>query len=439
MPDTHLRQLIDTLLDAAGAAFRAHEHAAAASKLDAAVRLDPGHPGTRLLQAKLSLHHEDPRGALEALDAIEQHASGVDDRPDVALTRYAALVALGKREEAIEVLEALSRRLPSEPRVIEPLAELYLETGRAYEAAAALRRLVHLRPGDPRAERQLARALETVDPQAAIGQLCRCIEAADTADRPPLRLRVARLCREQGRLTEALIHYDALLANHPGGEGRPDEPRLWIEAGRVSDELGDLRGARRRLKRALSLGGRDQEQAAAALAVVEMHAGEIGKAGRLWKRATRSRGQTLAAKAWAGLLVCAESAGRTKLAKRAERELDLRVSRTDARRLLATMWQSAASGKAVAEAASQKGVRDDDDPQSSPLRSLLAATAATMSRLRTEHPDRADVQYHTAVAADMLGDADLAQEAAGKALQINPRYAAARGLAGRMGYVEWVQ
>ncbi len=430
MPDTHLRQQLDGLLDAAGAAFRSHDHAAAAAKLDEAVKLDPGHPGARLLQAKLLLHRDEPHEALAALDAIEQHAAARDPRPDVALVRFAALVSSGHREQAVDLLESLAVRLPNEPRVIEPLAGLYLDAGRKVDAATVLRRLVHLRPGDVRAARQLARVLETTDGQGAIRLLTAIHETARTADRPPLRLRLARLCRREGRLTEALEHYDALTADSP--EGRPTEPRLWIEAGRVSDELGDVRGARQRLRRAVALGGPERHRAATALAVVEMHAGDLGKAAKMWRTVTVARDQTMAAKAWAGLLVCGEAAGRPRLATRAEIELDRRVSRADARRLLATLWQSASSGLAIVAAASDDQAKRIQPDAGSPLRTLLASAARTLERVRGDYPARADLQFHRAVAADCLGDRLLAMEAVTRAVEINPRYQAAKQLKTRL-------
>ncbi len=234
-----------------------------------------------------------------------------------------------------------------------------------------------------------------------------------------LRLASARRCVTEGRLADAGALYAELCARCPA------DATVWFEAGRLSDSLGDAASAERRLEHAASLPGPHRAAALQLLAITHLRTGRPGRAARVW---LRIRGHApnqavMAPEAWAGLLVCALIENRPRLRHRALRELRLHTSRRERRRMVAERWLDAAPTLALRDAA----------PTASPLRTLLAQSAATLARAAKQYPMRADIHHHHAVCAAKLGRFDEAAAANERALRINRAYTDATRMKLRLG------
>ncbi len=239
----------------------------------------------------------------------------------------------------------------------------------------------------------------------------------------PLGDEAARDLWKRGSLAEAEELYASMLLR------RPRDPRLLLDAGRLSDELGRTDEAIERLRRAIasseshpSIG----EEARATLAKVLMHRGAFAEAAGVWWRLARQGADR--ARGWAGLATCAHFAGQSRLVRRCENKLAGKVSRQERRRLLAEMWVHGAGGDLDLAPA-----RPAPAPVGqSPLIRLLRASSRTLRHHATLHRGRADTHFHVAVCAEALGEIHVAETAIRHALEINPRYAAARAFGARL-------
>jgi predicted Zn-dependent protease len=86
----------------------------------------------------------------------------VELEPEASRYTYVYAVALhsgGRVDEAIDLLQAASRRWPYDRDVLMALASFQLETGRRQDAQATARRLVAAYPGDPQVAVLAAQAL----------------------------------------------------------------------------------------------------------------------------------------------------------------------------------------------------------------------------------------------------------------------------------------
>ena len=266
--------------------------------------------------------------------------------------------------------------------------------------------LLNLSPSPGASRRLLAELVSETDADAVAKLLL--ADDADLGD-PAIRLRVARLYHQNGRLRDAEESYRALLAECP------DEAILWHESGVLADEIGAADLAVQRLTRSLSLCGEDACDVMTALAKAFMHAGHMRQACRYWLRLTRRRSQ-----AWAGVLVCALCIGKQRLEQKAARVLTVHTSLYEQRQLLAGLWHHASVGVQLNRIAD--GHYTHQCSQKSPLSSLLNHAANSFKAHAEACPDRADTYYHAAVCLEALGRRDESDRAVQEALQINPRY-----------------
>lgn len=234
----------------------------------------------------------------------------------------------------------------------------------------------------------------------------------------PTEREQAQAMRQRGDLASAETLYTKLLARHP------DDAALWLDAGLLADEMGEAETAIARLRHAATMNDAGRAAAWGALATVLMHAGRTVEAGGAWWRAVRR--DPLDARAWVGLMLCAHVAGRARLVRRIDRRLDGRASRQQRRQTAAELWPHVAASVAL---------RDAEVAQhrpASPLMALLRQSARALERLAQRHPDRADARFHLAICHEALGQTHTAAASLQRALDINPRYAAAQTMAERI-------
>jgi len=403
-------------LDRALAALDANLPERADTHIDQCLQLDPGNLLARVAQARVALANNRPQQALTALDGADLYDSGGRDCPDIAMLRAQTLIRCNLDDMARAELLRLTEQLPDDVRPHRMLAELFICGEMLDDAIEQMRHVVRLEPTNSVARRTLAELLQERDPEASSYLLLHDDAAASN---PVAQLLAARLCRKAGRLRDAQELYDVLL------EDRPDDPTVWIDAGELADAMGADTLAIARLERAVELASSDRSTAIASLARAHMHAGRLATAGRCWWRSARYRQDNV--HAWAGLLVCSLACGKSTLAGRARKTLDLHWSKTEHRAAIADIWPDACCGVVV-----RQNICTDATPTpqiASPLNDLLAGAAEAFERYGNEQPARADTCYHLALCRDALGQKDDATRAVQAAIRINPSYAAAQDLA----------
>jgi tetratricopeptide (TPR) repeat protein len=382
---------------------------AAEAHVSDALRLCPGLPAARLLEARIHLRRQRAGAALASLDALDRYRTQDRSTPETAFLRAQALLDAGLNDLALTLLRKLAAEYADDVRPHRMLAGLLLKRGATAEAVIHLRRVVELAPSDRGSRILLAEAIGADKPQDAVDAL-----GQDPADGDEDHLRLARWLRRAGREREAEELYVRLLRDIR------DDAGLWIEAGELADALGAYVLAVQRLGRAVALGGAERARALAALARVHMHAGRFATAGRCWFTALRRGANQL--EAAAGLIVCAQAADRPRLARRMVRVLNQRSGENERRHVLARQWFHAAGGREIAR------LRLDDPGAASPLAGLLTTAMQTLEQASRENPGRADTHYHLATCQAALGDAPAAAQEVQAALSINPRYKAAENL-----------
>jgi len=409
---------VQHLLDRALAALDAGMPEQATADLDQCLRIEPGNLCARLAQARAALAVNLPRKALSELDGAHLYDPDRSGQPEVAMLRALTLVRCNLDDMARGELGKLVERFPDDIRPRRMLAELCIRNGLFDEAAEQMRHVVRLEPTNATARRTLAGLIQKSDPQTSIELLLQDTEAPS----PVTQLLAARLCHEVGRLRDAEEIYDKLLV------GRPDDPTVWLEAGKLADATGADSLAVARLEHAVALADNGKDVALAALALSHMHAGRLEEAGRCWWRSARCR--TDNPNAWAGLLVCAIACERTTLADRAGHMLELHWSRSERRAAIADLWPHAAGGMVIRQNTSDR-VQTASEADG-PLKDLLATAVQTLTSHAQSEPNRADTHYHLAVCCDALEEEEAACQSVRTALQINPTYAAAADLARRL-------
>jgi Flp pilus assembly protein TadD len=85
-------------------------------------------------------------------------ARGLPDRPRVHYNLGLLLQQLGEQEKAERELRHAVELSPEDFDLVFALAYFYAESGRPAEAGALARRMVELRPADPRGHRLLEQA-----------------------------------------------------------------------------------------------------------------------------------------------------------------------------------------------------------------------------------------------------------------------------------------
>ncbi|WP_169978340.1 tetratricopeptide repeat protein [Tautonia rosea] len=129
-------------------------YALSAKTLEASLLLAPNDSEARLWLAEALYLSGDPAASLEQLEICRQDEGGRNDRVEVA--RAECLRALGRTEEAAEVLDQLLDRSPNDADALRLRAELALERGAIDQAADLLNRAVTESPSDWRIHYQLS-------------------------------------------------------------------------------------------------------------------------------------------------------------------------------------------------------------------------------------------------------------------------------------------
>ena len=142
-----------------------------------------------------------------------------------------------------------------------------------------------------------------------------------------------------------------------------------------------------------------------------MHAGRPQHAAWHWWRRIRRAGRD--AEAWAGLIVCAHTAGRGRLAQRAQARCRQRLDPDARHHALAQAWHHLAPTRVA---------RNGPSSAPSPLTELLQRSTRVLADAAEAHPGRADVHYHHARCLAGLGARGRASVAVDQALAINPKY-----------------
>lgn len=397
---------VQEALERATTAFDAQLPQLAIQYARQALDREPHNLKARLIQAQAQLAMNCPQDALDALDAAGYHDAMGARGPQAGLLRAAALARCDRNDLARVQLAHVIAQCPDDDRAYRLLAQVCLKTGDGNGAIENLRQVQRLAPSDQAVTRVLAQLLDS-DGAELIG-------AAD----PASKLRLAQTFRRAKRDRDAQeIYIDLLQCQDEDGE-------LWLEAGRLSDELGADAQTIERLEHAARLSAADDVTVFCALAQAHMHAGRFCAAGHRWWQVARR--ESACVMAWAGLLVCALCCNRKRAAHYAQHNLDRRSSKAERRALLANLWQHAAMGKIIAP-------HDEQNPTSALLLDrLLDSAAAALTDHAAQHPHRADTHYHLAVCRDGLGHEAAAQQHVDNALRINPNYQAARSLADRL-------
>ncbi|HYN78926.1 MAG TPA: tetratricopeptide repeat protein, partial [Lamprocystis sp. (in: g-proteobacteria)] len=190
------------------AAARQGHYAQAEDLLKQFRSLSPTDPAGVELQADILL----ARGQAVEAERVIRPVSGLDGTARAAELLFDALLAQGRREEALVVVEDLSRRFPREPRFALALVDGQFAAG-----------------NKPAARAEIARLLREVP------------------DSQRVQLAVARIQLRRGDSVSALAQARALIANHAQV---PAVQQLWGDA---LVATGDAAGARAAYARALEL------------------------------------------------------------------------------------------------------------------------------------------------------------------------------------------
>jgi tetratricopeptide (TPR) repeat protein len=206
--------------------------------LERAVETFQGRPEAAALTvtaARVRLETGDAAGALELLQQAERAGE------EVALTRAAALVALGRRREAIQVLESAVARHPSDPELAFALAGNWLGENKPALARAALERLKPFLTGSGQHTRLLLAEAHTYRVE---GRAVRALELVENAVRlaptdPGLHRQAAEMYEGMQRPQEALRELEAAVRV---SEAPADAATLaWMARLRAASEAATFR------------------------------------------------------------------------------------------------------------------------------------------------------------------------------------------------------
>jgi len=205
--------------------------------LDRAVETFEGRPEAAALivtAARLRLEAGDAAGALELLQQAERAGQ------EVALTRAGALVALGRRREAIQVLESAIARHPSDPELAFALAGNWLGENKPALARAALERLKPFLSGPGQRIQLLLAEAQTYRVE---GRAVRALDLVQNAVRlaptdPGLHHQAAELYESMQRPDEALREVEAAVRL---SEAPADAATVaWMERLRAASEAATI-------------------------------------------------------------------------------------------------------------------------------------------------------------------------------------------------------
>lgn len=412
--------LLQQRLDEATASLEAGFVHDAAAAIRQAVLDAPHSADARLLEARIELARDQPEKALAALDAHDLHHPDGRHLPQVALLRSEALCRTKKHDRlALDLLGKFIADHPDDLRPRRLIARLLERMDRGSEAIVHLSHILTQCPTDHVTRRMLAAQLARINPQQAAEALEESMDQGDST--LSVKLRVARLYHQAGRLHDAEVMYRQLLVFHA------TDPLLWQEAAELAAESGAMDLALHRLEQAIHVAGRPSVKLLEMLATQLMRSGRIARAGRQWWKLHRLH-NSCDVQAGAGLLVCALAQGRKGIVRRAHRALGLHASRDERRQAVMHAWSLAAGGQVIASHL-YKPVRAPRAEEShNVLAGLLERSIDKLATHASRHPGRADAHYHLAnchAAADQQQQALAAVE---RALDINPSYALASKL-----------
>ena len=224
----------------------------------------------------------------------------------------------------------------------------------------------------------------------------------------------ARLHHKLEQLFEAETLYDKLINSDIS------DPIIFIEAGKLADEMGENQRAVSRLQKVTTCNEKIAFEAYCELAIVHMHGGRFEQAGVSWWKASRlNRTQS---RPWAGVLVCALASNKATLVARASEMLDQRCNPITRRELVAGLWTHAACGKTINEQTRKKEL---EVQIASPLESMLSYASTILAEHADRFPSRADTWYHLANCQRANDQMEDALNSVKEAIQINPKYTSA--------------
>lgn len=203
-PHEHVRRA--RLLRAAG---RVRD---ALSELEAAARLKPDDVAILLEQGELYLALEEVTDAHDCYQLALAHAP---DQPVALLGLARTLRAAGSLDAAEECIERAARVAPTAPEIWLEAAAIHGRRDEAAEAVVAYRRALQLAPGDAAAWTNLGLIYLSRLGAARDAQHCleRALSLAPASVEAQANLGLA--LEEQGRVNEALAHYDKLISAQP--------------------------------------------------------------------------------------------------------------------------------------------------------------------------------------------------------------------------------
>ena len=190
--------------------------------------------------ARARVYETTPDAAVQGkAEAEYREAIARADQGDFAASigLSALLVRLGRKPEALQVLEPIQTAAHEDVDLALTLGSAYLSAGQAEVAAATFREVVARRPDDAEARFQLGRAcLATGKFDEAVDSLRRAYDIDPS--REDIGLGLARTLEAAGRAREAVAIYQKML----GGERKPS---LTVrgQAGRAFARLGLAREA----------------------------------------------------------------------------------------------------------------------------------------------------------------------------------------------------
>lgn len=244
--------------------------------VDEALRLDPNNVNLRILSAKLAIEggnldraDKDLAAARKAnpKNAEADYLSGVVNqrwqKPEAALEFYSAasekesgelayllaksemLVALGRQEEALRLLQSKTVYFESSAIIRDAVGQLLMQSRKYDEAAAILRQASILATDDLVIHEHLGVALHYGGKHAeAIDPLRKVLKNESYLKRADLHLALGKSLLEAGRLREARQSLET------ASQLNDANPSVWLALGRVAMQLGDEKRAELSLKRA---------------------------------------------------------------------------------------------------------------------------------------------------------------------------------------------
>ncbi|WP_321372105.1 tetratricopeptide repeat protein [uncultured Desulfuromusa sp.] len=234
----------------------------AISALNSAINFDPNSEYLRLLLAKAYLHRQQPEQAAATLDvllernfeSVEGHqlmgdvlsyqrdftsaadhfrlALNIDpSNSPLQLRLSMALAQLGRKDEAIDVLEKFLLQQPEASLAQLYLARLYLDKKQIDKASSVYRELLKNQPGQQQAVLEYGKILERQDPDAAQELYEKFLEENPRA--AGVRRQLAEYYLTQQLLEESLEQFQGVHQQFP------DNQQIIMQIGLIQLELKD--------------------------------------------------------------------------------------------------------------------------------------------------------------------------------------------------------